>query len=166
MRIHLCGLLALARCEVSEAQAQQYRQGYSRTRPRPQMANPNAVPQMAARPQRPPTGQPGDVVEQQVLSTIMSQVVLGGLDNPAGIAIQPKSNDVFVAETGAGRIGRLNDVPGQYALIPVLAGFEQLDSSYEVGPQALAFVDKYTLAVGTNMPKPIRVYRVSSVRHG
>ena len=37
------------------------------------------------------------------------QVVLGGLSHPSGLAIQPQSDVLFIAESGAGRVVRVVD---------------------------------------------------------
>ncbi|MCA9102229.1 MAG: hypothetical protein R3C10_08800 [Pirellulales bacterium] len=126
---------------------------------------------VAARPTREPQreGRPGEIVDEKVLNTIFSQVVVDGLENPTGIAVQPTTGDVFVAESGAGRVGRLHDVPGEYRLEPVVTGFavETLGSErngYRVGPLGLAFINKYTIAVGgggkTYGQDTVDVYRV------
>lgn len=85
------------------------------------------------------------IVKQEVLATIVSQVVLGGLNNPRAVAIQPKSGEVFVAEAGLGRIGQLNDVPGKYAMLPIIEGFETADEGETAGIQSMTFGDKFTL---------------------
>lgn len=126
---------------------------------------------VANRPTQPQTnqsGQAGQETKQEVLSTIFSQVVVGGLKNPAGVAVQPKSDEVFIADSGAGQIVKLKDVPGAYELLPVITGFP-LDTygknpTYEIGPLSLAFLNKYTLVVGEGgLPDGqdvVRVYRV------
>jgi DNA-binding beta-propeller fold protein YncE len=75
-------------------------------------------------------------------------VVLEGLDNPSGIAIQPETGTIFVADSGAGRVIRVGDDGAQ----DVITGFS-LDvygkgPMYNIGPLGLAFVDRNTLVVG------------------
>jgi DNA-binding beta-propeller fold protein YncE len=89
----------------------------------------------------------GDIVKQEITSTIISQVVLGGLEQPVAVAIQPKTNKVFVAEAGKGRIARLNDVPNKYELLSVIDGFEPAAEGASAGLQSIAFLDKYNLVV-------------------
>lgn len=122
---------------------------------------------LAARPlrgneQTPPT-------KEQELSSIFSQIVVAGLNNPCGVAIQPNSNQVYIADSGAARVVRLNDVPGQYRVEPVITGFPQegygKNPTYKIGPLGLAFINKYTLAVGGGgLPageETIGLYRIS-----
>lgn len=101
---------------------------------------------------RRPSGQPGEKVKEEILTTIFSQVVIDGLNHPAGVAVQPKSGDVYIADSGAGRIVRLHDVPGEYALQPVITGFPVENSGpggkRPIGPLGLCFLNKYALVVG------------------
>ncbi len=76
-------------------------------------------------------------------------IVVDGLTHPSGIALQPETNVVFVADSGAGRIGRIAD--GK--LEPVIEGSQVGKSAGRanqeaVGPLGLAFVDQQTLIVG------------------
>lgn len=122
---------------------------------------------VAARPQRRGQQKEG-TVKQEVLTTIFSQIVAGGLNNPSGVAIQPKSGEVFISDSGAARIVRLHDVPDQYQFIPVITGFPVEEygkgPKYTIGPLGLAFLNKYTLVVGGGgLPdgkELVRIYRV------
>ncbi len=76
-------------------------------------------------------------------------VVLEGLDNPSGIAIQPETGTVFVSDSGAGRVIK---VGADGAAQDVVKGFS-LDvygkgPMYNIGPLGLAFTGKNTLVVG------------------
>jgi hypothetical protein len=148
-----------------QRQNQYYQQRSQRTAAQAQQGNND----LAARPQRggdqiPPT-------KEQELSSIFSQIVIAGLNNPCGVAIQPTSNQVYIADSGAARIVRLHDVPGQYRVEPVITGFPQegygKNPTYKIGPLGLAFINKYTLAVGGGgLPAgedTIGVYRISQV---
>ena len=90
-----------------------------------------------------------------------------GLDNPTGIAIQPSTEDVFVAERpgivrfviesggGTTRTVEINDFPtDQYGKGPI----------YDIGPLGLAFLNEDSLVVGDGSQKDvdevIRIYRV------
>src|SRR5688572_14432925 len=72
------------------------------------------------------------------------ETVVSGLNGPSGIAIQPETGVVFVAESGAGRIGRIVD--GK--LEQVIEGIRDDASADGVadtrGKVSLAFVDKQT----------------------
>jgi hypothetical protein len=75
-------------------------------------------------------------------------VVLGGLDRCWGVSVQPQTGTVYVAETAAGRVGRLVD--GK--LEAVVVDFPRVESDDEAlvprGPQRLAFLNPKTLVVG------------------
>lgn len=153
-------VLGLVGLLTTSAAAQQQRSNRGPYHSNPPQTSQNGAPQrsradVAARPSRTqqPQGKPGEIVDEKVLNTIFSQVVVSGLNNPTGIATQPTTGDVFVAESGAGRVSRLDDVPGEYQLTPVITGFavESFGSErngYRVGPLGLAFINKYTLAIG------------------
>jgi hypothetical protein len=74
--------------------------------------------------------------------------VLSGLDNPFGVAIQPGTGDVFVSDSGAGRVIRV--VSGQSR--DVITGFATADCGpepkYRLGPLGLTFINRQTLVVG------------------
>lgn len=75
-------------------------------------------------------------------------VVLEGLDNPCGIAIQPETGIVFVADSGAARIVKVENG----VAVPVVVDFK-IDiygkgPQYNIGPLGLLFLDKNTLVVG------------------
>jgi sugar lactone lactonase YvrE len=92
------------------------------------------------------------------------ETVATGLTNPCGIAIQPETGHIFVADSGAGRIVRI--VEGK--IEPVIEGSPKdiygKGPMYDVGPMGLAFLDKETLVVGDGGYKDgeecLRVYTV------
>lgn len=94
------------------------------------------------------------------------ETVLDNLDNPCGVAVQPDTGHVFVAEGGAGRIVRVVD--GK--LEEVIVGFPQdqygKGPTYKIGPLGLAFIDAKTLVVGggglADGLDLLRVYKVPS----
>ncbi len=83
--------------------------------------------------------------------------VLDKLDNPASVAVRPGSRpagpfDLYVSESGAGRVVRLTtDKPGEAS--SVVSGFPTSqfgpEGQYRVGPLGLAFLSRNRLAVGT-----------------
>ena len=84
---------------------------------------------------------------------ITVHTVLGGLNNPCGVAIQDRTGHVFVSESGAGRILRV----AQDVATPVVTGFPQdvygtgtyeEGTRFDIGPLGLAFLDRNTLIVG------------------
>lgn len=150
----------------------QYRRpsGTQQTQRAPQQQPQQRVANRPAQPQAASGGQAGEITKQEVLTTIFSQVVAGGLKNPCGVAVQPKSDEVFVADSGAGQIVKLKDVPGAYELMPVITGFPVdaygKNPTYELGPMGLAFLNKYTLVVGEGgLPEGQDVVRVFRVPH-
>lgn len=77
-----------------------------------------------------------------------STSVVKELNNPCGIAIQPETGVVFVADSGAARIVKIVDGKA----VPVITDFP-LDEygkgpTYKIGPLGMAFLDKKTLVVG------------------
>jgi DNA-binding beta-propeller fold protein YncE len=78
--------------------------------------------------------------------------MLGGLDNPVSIALRPGTNDVFISESGAGRVVRV--VAGSpNKIVPVVTDFPVAPfpgiPSLRVGPLGLAFLDRMTLVCGS-----------------
>ena len=76
------------------------------------------------------------------------EVLAKGLSNPCGLAIQPKTGQVFISDSAEGRIVRL--VKGK--LEPVITGFPietyGKGPKYKIGPLGLCFLDEHTLVVG------------------
>ncbi|MCE9555858.1 MAG: hypothetical protein K8T91_21120 [Planctomycetes bacterium] len=108
-----------------------------------------------------------DVTSAEEPAAAKVSTVVAGLDNPVGMAVQPGSGAVFVAESGAGRIVRLNsseavEVIGGLPTAEVGSGGQTL----KLGPLGLAFADRSLLAVGataeTADKTPIRVYDIST----
>jgi len=92
------------------------------------------------------------------------ETVVEGLNNPSGVAVQPETGVVFVADSGALRIVRIVDGKAE----PVITDFPKdaygKGPIYDIGPLGLVFLDKDTLVVGGG-GKPdgeemIRIYKV------
>src|SRR4029453_18978478 len=66
--------------------------------------------------------------------------IMKGLDHPCGIAIRPGSTDLYIAESGAGRIIRVRPAEPDRS-INVVTGFAQepfgAEPSYRLGPLGL-----------------------------
>jgi len=95
-------------------------------------------------------------------------VVLKGLDNPCGIAVQPETGLVFVSDSAAGKVVKFDPKkPG--TSIDVITDFPISTYGkgpiYNIGPLGLAFLDKNTLVVGggglEDGAELLRVYDVS-----
>jgi DNA-binding beta-propeller fold protein YncE len=87
----------------------------------------------------------------QAADEVKVESLIRGLNQPCGVTIRPGSSDLYVAESGAGRIIRVR--PGEpNRAINVVTGFPQesfsAEPSYRLGPLGLAFFDKNHLIVG------------------
>jgi DNA-binding beta-propeller fold protein YncE len=98
-------------------------------------------------------------------ATLTPELVVDGLVNPAGVAVQPGTGHIFV--TMKGRIGRI--VPGpEAACTDEVVGFT-VDTYgkgpiYELGPLGAAFLDADTLVVGGGeLPDGQELVRIFSV---
>lgn len=82
--------------------------------------------------------------------TLAQQVetVVEGLHNPTGIAIQPETGHVFVAESGALRVIRIVDGKIEPVIVDFPKDVYGKGPIYDVGPLGLLFIDKNTLVVG------------------
>jgi hypothetical protein len=76
------------------------------------------------------------------------ETVYEGLNNPCGIAIQPETGHIFVADSGNLKVVRI--AGGKAG--DVITGFTKdvygKGPMYDIGPLGLAFLDKDTLVVG------------------
>lgn len=77
-----------------------------------------------------------------------AEVVLDGLDNPCGVAIQPETGDVFVSDSGGKRIIRVKDGKATDVIVDFPLDVYGKGPMYNVGPLGLLFLDKNTLVVG------------------
>ncbi|MFK7768019.1 MAG: hypothetical protein AB8B55_12420 [Mariniblastus sp.] len=93
--------------------------------------------------------------------------LLDELKNPTGVAIQPETGHVFVADSGNFRVVRFADG----MMEPVITDFPKdkygKDPTFDVGPLGLLFLDKTTLVVGGG-GKPdgeemLRVYKIAEL---
>jgi DNA-binding beta-propeller fold protein YncE len=75
-------------------------------------------------------------------------VVLDGLNNPCGVAVQPKTGHVFVADSGNGRIIRVVDGKAEDVITEFPSDVYGKGPMYTIGPLGLAFLDQDTLVVG------------------
>ncbi len=90
--------------------------------------------------------------------------VVDGLNSPTGVAVQPETGHLFVAESGALRVIRV--VGGKVE--PVITGFSKdaygKQPIYDIGPLGLLFLDRDTLMVSCggrpDGEDQIRVYKI------
>ena len=76
------------------------------------------------------------------------KTVVEGLNNPSGVAIQPETGHVFVADSGALRVIRIVDEKIEPVIVDFPKDFYGKGPIYDVGPLGLCFLDKDTLVVG------------------
>lgn len=92
------------------------------------------------------------------------ETVVGGLNNPCGIAIQPGTGTVFVADSGANRVVRITNGKAEDVIVGFPTDVYGKGPKYNIGPLGLAFVDQNTLVVGgggfTDDNEMLRVYTV------
>jgi DNA-binding beta-propeller fold protein YncE len=90
--------------------------------------------------------------------------VVDGLDNPSGIAIQPDTGHIFVADSGASRVIRVVGDNVQEVITDFPVDIYGKGPMYNIGPLGLVFLDKNTLVVGGGGLKDgeelLRVYKV------
>ncbi|MCC9604632.1 hypothetical protein LOC68_27055 [Blastopirellula sp. JC732] len=78
---------------------------------------------------------------------VETEVVIEGLANPTGVAVEQESGDVYIAESAAGRVARIEDGKA----VDVVTGFSLdkygMDPTYDIGPLGLAFLDQNHIVV-------------------
>jgi DNA-binding beta-propeller fold protein YncE len=91
-------------------------------------------------------------------------VVLEGLHNPSGLAVQPNTGHLFVSDTGSGKIVRVVEGKAQDVITDFPLDIYGKGPKYNIGPLGLAFIDENTLVVGggelVDKEELIRVYDV------
>jgi len=92
------------------------------------------------------------------------EVVLDGLHNPCGLAVQPGTGHLFVADSGAGKIVRIVDGEAEDVITDFPGDVYGKGPKYDIGPLGLAFLDEDTLVVGgggnVDTDEVVRVYTV------
>jgi DNA-binding beta-propeller fold protein YncE len=92
------------------------------------------------------------------------EVVVGGLSNPCGVAVQPETGHVFIADSAAGRVVRVIDGKLEDVITGSPKDVYGKGPFYDIGPLGILFLDKDTLVVGDGGFKDgeeyIRVYTV------
>ena len=76
------------------------------------------------------------------------EVVLEGLKNPCGVAVQPGSGDIFVSDTAAGKIVRVVDGKAEDVITGSAQDVYGQGPKYDIGPLGIAFLDRKRLVVG------------------
>lgn len=74
--------------------------------------------------------------------------VTEGLNNPCGVAVQPETGHIFVADSGASRVIRVVDGKAQDVITGFKTDIYGKGPMYNIGPLGLLFLNKDTLVVG------------------
>lgn len=95
---------------------------------------------------------------------VKTETVVGGLNNPCGVAVQPETGHVFVADSGGKRVVRVVDGKAEDVIVDFPLDVYGKGPKFDIGPLGLAFIDKDTLVVGgggnTDDKELLRVYTV------
>ena len=99
-----------------------------------------------------------------VLAEPKVETVAEGLNVPCGVAIQPGTGHVFVADSAAGRVVRIVDGKVEDVIVDFPIDKYGKGPTYPIGPLGLAFVDENILAVGgggyPDAKDKLRVYNI------
>lgn len=77
-----------------------------------------------------------------------AEVVLNGLNNPSGVAIQPETGIVFIADSGNHQIVKLVDGKAEAVITDFPSDVYGKGPMVNIGPLGLLFLTKNTLVVG------------------
>ncbi len=81
-------------------------------------------------------------------SNLTTKVILGDLDNPCGVAIQPETGIVFVANSGASQIVKVVGGKAEPVITDFPVDVYGKGPKYNIGPLGMVFLNKNTLVVG------------------
>ena len=92
------------------------------------------------------------------------ETVVEGLNVPCGVAIQPGTGHVFVADSAAGRVVRIVDGKIENVVVDFPIDKYGKGPTYPIGPLGLTFIDQNVLVVGgggyPDAKDKLRVYNV------
>jgi len=107
---------------------------------------------------------PTEPIVDTLVKKVTVETVVDGLDNPCGVAVQPETGVIFVADSGAHRIVRIVEGKAQAVITDFPEDIYGKGPKYAVGPLGLAFIDENTLVVGgggyPDGEELLRVYEV------
>ena len=75
------------------------------------------------------------------------EVLLDGLKNPCGVAVQPETGIVFISESAAGRVVRMVDGAVEEVITGSSGDVYGKGPKYDIGPLGIVFLSKNRLAV-------------------
>ncbi|MEC9093510.1 MAG: hypothetical protein VX438_12430 [Planctomycetota bacterium] len=81
-------------------------------------------------------------------SDIKVETVVGGLNNPCGVAIHPKTGTLFVSDSGAGVVCRIDNGKAVPVITDFPIGEYGKGPKYSIGPLGLTFLSEDLLLVG------------------
>ncbi|HIF30082.1 MAG TPA: hypothetical protein EYQ75_00095 [Planctomycetaceae bacterium] len=90
----------------------------------------------------------GVVLVAELNAETKVETIVAGLSNPSGLAIQPETGVVFVADSGASRIIRVVDGKVEEVITDFPVDIYGKGPMFNIGPLGLVFMDKNTLVVG------------------
>ena len=90
----------------------------------------------------------GALLSAQAQAEPKVTTVLKGLNNPCGVTIQPETGVVFVADSGAARVIKVDGDKAVDVITDFPIDVYGKGPKYNIGPLGLAFVDQKTLVVG------------------
>ncbi len=91
---------------------------------------------------------PAEEKPAETTTGLKAKVVLEELDNPSGIAIQPETGTVFVANSGASQVIKVVNGKAEPVITDFPVDVYGKGPKYNIGPLGLLFLDKKTLVVG------------------
>lgn len=91
-------------------------------------------------------------------------VLLEGLKNPCGVAVQPETGDVFVSESAAGKVIRVVGRAAEDVIVNSPMDVYGKGPKYDIGPLGITFLEKERLVVADggfpDGEEYVRVYNV------
>ncbi|PQO48180.1 hypothetical protein [Blastopirellula marina] len=101
---------------------------------------------------------------------IKPEVILEGLKCPTGVAVQPETGTVYVAESAASQVIRVVDGKAQVAVKDFPQDEYGKGPTYRMGPLGVAFLDKDHMVISDGSQKDgeevVRVYHVDEIGDG
>jgi hypothetical protein len=120
--------------------------------PKPAEAKPEEAKPQDPKPEEPKPEEPKPAPETPAKAESPNgpkvSVVVEGLDNPCGVAVQPGTGIVYVADSAALRIVKIVDGKAEPVITDFTVDIYGKGPQYNIGPLGLAFLDENTLVVG------------------